>query len=328
MLNNFKRLIKDETGAVHDYIGLILFLFITFGLLVPLVVELFIYNNQGQELDRITKLAAQRACGLMPSNTEGVGTDINQASLGAGADIKIMQPLVNAIFRNETAHPETYFENTSDKTNIQLVLIDQLGNIIDQTQRQIVFDKDGNQQEVLMVGTNSAAGLCPSGGGGADWKYCLSRDGDTGVIQALTSSGLPANEDLVARMEMFQAGRCAGGADCSQDFAGRLDKCSVCATKTRESIFSKSVFGPIQNLFNPRLSACASASFIAYSGQRGYSPTYKSPANLGAGYTNVENSPNAAKIPLSSGSDTKPDPNFFCLNTDGKSPIKGACVPQ
>lgn len=336
MLNNFKRLIKDETGAIHDYIGLIIFLFVTFGLLVPLVVELLIYNNQGQELDRITKLAAQRACNLMPSPVKGVGSDVNQGAIGVGTDMKIMQPLVNAIFRNETAHPETYFENTPDKTNIQLRLLDPQGGEIDKTQYETVIDKNGNRQQVLLVGTNADSGLCPAGGG-PNWKYCLRREGDAAATQALASTGLPANEDLVARMEMFQAGRCGPGRDCSQDFAGRLDRCNVCATKTRESIFSRSAFigqvlfldcrNPNGISFLPcKLSACATSSFIPYSGKRGYSPTYKSPANLGAGYNNFENNANSASIPFSQGSESQPDSNFFCLNTDGRSPIKGSCL--
>lgn len=315
-----KKLLREEKGAISEFLGFILFLIIVLGLLIPLSLELFIYNNQAQELDRLTKIAAKRACSLMPLSSLGVAADINQGSLGVGTDVLIMQPLVNAVFRNEAAHPDSYFDNTPDGQNIDLKILDFLGNPIDQSERVGITDTQGTSDQVLMVGSNTDAGLCPAGGG-SNWKYCMDKSGDGAGKQALMSTGRGENRDLVARMEMFQPGRCGAGKDCSQDFSGRIDRCTVCATKSRESIFAKSVFlrrvlfldcsksGNV-TLLPCTMTACATSRYVQYSGKRGYAPHYRDIMNLGQTYQALEGNPNVASKELSDG---EPDPNTFCL---------------
>jgi len=325
------KIIKDERGALHEFISLILFLIIVLGLLIPLMVELFIYNNQAQEMDRLTKIAAKRACTLMPLATRGIGADLKQGSLGVGTDVRIMQPLVNSVFKNEAAHPETYFENTPDG-NIKLRILDFLGNEIDQKELEKVTDNRGNSQNVLLVGSNTDAALCPAGSDPSKgWKYCLSKEGDQLAIKNLSSTGLPKNEDLVARMEMFQPGRCGAGKECNDDFRGRIDRCTVCATKSRESIFARSVFlrtilfmdckgkKPV-TVLPCKMTACATSRYVQYSGKRAYAPYYRDKVNLGQGFRALESNPNAKSEALDFGDATRPDGDLFCNMTADYNP--------
>ncbi len=339
-----KRLLKDDSGAIYEFLAFILFLALVLGLLIPLAIELFIYNNQAQELDRITKMAATRACSLMADPDLGIASDVNQGSLGFGTDISVMQPLVNSVFKNETAHPSTYFENTKDKVNIDLKIFDFLGKEIDIRSKENwikVTDNEGNSSERLLVGTNTDTGLCPSGGdasGEKGWKYCLTSAGDDAAKEALADTGMTPDTDLVARMEKLQPGRCRtpGDPKCQSDFRNRIDRCSVCATKSRESIFSHSIplLGemlllrcdpnkPNQLTVLPcKMSACASARFVQYNGKRGYAPKYRDKMNLGSG-TFTENSPYSQTAALSSETGPSTNPGeFFCgMNKNGDSGV-------
>ncbi|MDJ0624873.1 MAG: hypothetical protein QNJ31_00720 [Candidatus Caenarcaniphilales bacterium] len=318
----FNSLIQEEDGAIYEFLGLIMFLFIVLGFLIPLSIELFIYSNQAQELDKLTKIAAKRACNLMPIPSQGIGSDINQSSLGIGTDVRVMQPLVNAVFQNEAASPESYFENTEDGQNINFKILDFLGQEIDKTDFIDITDRDGNKGQSLMVGSNTDTGLCPSGGGG-NWKYCLSDD--NAAKEALMKTGQPENEDLVARMEMFQPGRCPPGENCREDFAGRLDRCTVCATKSRQSIFSRTVFlskilfldcseSDNVTILPCKMTSCATSKYLQFSGKRGYAPHYRDPVNLGQTFRALEGNPNVQSQALSSG---KADQSLFCLMLKG-----------
>ncbi len=335
--NFWRRLKRDETAAVNEFLGLILFVAVVLGVLIPVSVEMFIYNNQAQELDRLTKLSATRACTLLADPTQGVASDLNQSSLGVGADINIMQSIVNAVFKNEAAHPEVYFENTPDKSNIELKIYDLLGEQIDITtplNKLNIDEKDGSSKEILLVGTNSGLGLCPAGGAtkqNGGWKYCMNKANDSTTVNALNNTGQAPNQDLIARLEKLQPGRCGGTTACADDFFGRIDRCSVCATKSRESFFAKSsILGMVLFLKcdpnNPNLitllpckmKSCASAKFVQYSGNRGYAPNFRSPINLGDNYVAAEVSPDAATPALSSPSAAlqKPGQLFCMMNQD------------
>jgi hypothetical protein len=334
-------LVHEEEGALYEFLGLILFLALVLGLLVPLMIEVFIYNNQAQELDTLTKLAANRACSVMSKSSVGVAGDINQGSLGVGTDISVMQPLVNAVFTNQASHPETYFENTQDGKNIDLKIFDFIGKEIDTASESnwvTVEDSNGSAGKVLMVGTNTDAALCPAGGG-SNWKYCMAEGSDDQAKQALIQNGQAVNQDLVARMEKLQPGRCQPGQDCSNDFKDRIERCSVCATKSRESIFDKSIFlGSVVFLAcknNPnkvtllpcKMTACANSKFVQYSAKRGYAPKYRSQLALGQEFTAIENNPNAATEASKS---STPSQDLFCIMSKARSGIfddtvEGAC---
>lgn len=340
---NFKSFWQEEDGALNEFIGFILFAIFLFGLLIPSAVELFIYSNQGQELDRLTKLAAQRACSVMSNPNIGSGGDLQQGSLGYGTDIAVMQPLVNSVFQNEAARPQSY-------SNIEFRVFDVLGEEIDirvggtnDMKVNTYIGEDGSTQStnrnVIIAGTNMDMSLCPAGGGpnNSDWKWCLNA-GDAQIKKAISNTGYNTTDssapdyrpsDLVARMEKLQPGRCnpAGGQPCQQDFRGRIDRCTVCATKARESIFKRTIFGAVLacdtgqgslSLLPCTMTTCANAKFIQYSAKRGYSPKYRDKMNLGGG-TFGENSPHSDVDPLST--PTPPPTNsreFFCsMNKTG-----------
>ncbi|HEY9885625.1 MAG TPA: hypothetical protein V6C96_00045, partial [Vampirovibrionales bacterium] len=159
----FKRFFKDEKGAVNEFLGFILFLAIIFMVLVPLMIELLAYTGQAQEVDRITKIAAKRACTLLAKPTIGVAGDLKQGSLGMATDISVMQPMVNSIFRNETSDFASYSQNFPDGVNADLRVFDVQGNQIDiagDSNRVEIQDPDGRKASALLVATNPEASLC------------------------------------------------------------------------------------------------------------------------------------------------------------------------
>lgn len=291
-----KKLLKDERAAINEFIGFIIFLMITFCVLIPLIVELLAYTGQAQEVDRLTKIAAKRACTLLANPNIGVAADLKQGSLGVGTDISAMQPLVNSVIRQEAAHPETYFENTQDRQNIDLRIYDIAGqeiNLRDQANWVDIEDPNGARGRVLLVGTNTESTLCPSGGGG-DWKYCLGQGSDDAIRQQVRNTGIgngTSDRDLIQRLQRFQAGRCREGENCRNDFVGRIDRCTVCVTKTRQSIFSRTAF--FNNIISCHsrddrriipcaISTCATEKLTRASTKRGYNPAYQSQRNLGS----------------------------------------------
>ncbi|MDX1920605.1 MAG: hypothetical protein SFU25_07735 [Candidatus Caenarcaniphilales bacterium] len=291
------KFLKDEKAAINEFIGLIVFLMIIFCVLVPLIVELLAYTGQAQEVDRLTKIASKRACTLLANPNIGVAADLKQGSLGVGTDISAMQPLVNSIFQQEAAHPQTYFENTQDKQNIDLKIFDIAGQEIDirnDSNWVDIEDPNGAKGRVLLVGTNSESALCPSGGG-SDWKYCLQPGSDDAIKQQVKKTGIgggTSDKDLIQRLQRFQAGRCLPGeTNCKNDFVGRIDRCTVCVTKTRQSIFSKTAFfnniisctnKDDKRIIPCAISTCATEKLTRASTKRGYNPAYQSQRNLGA----------------------------------------------
>ncbi|MDJ0624872.1 MAG: hypothetical protein QNJ31_00715 [Candidatus Caenarcaniphilales bacterium] len=295
-----KRFLKDEKGAVNEFLGLIFFLLIIFCVLIPMIVELLAYTGQAQEADRLTKIAAKRACTLLANPTIGVAGDLKQGSLGMATSINIMQPLVNQVFRNEASHPEEYFQNTVDGENIDLKVFDLAGEEIrlsDRSNWVEAEDPDGNRRELLLVGTNTEASLCPSGANAqGGWKYCLEGNDDL-VKQQLRNTGInEKNADLIQRMERFQAGRCLEGENCRNDFIGRIDRCTVCVTKTRQSIFQRTFFRHILSCQNSQdsrmipcaISTCATEKLTRASTKRGYNPAYQDRKNLGNQFNAIE----------------------------------------
>ncbi len=288
---------RDKSGAVGEFIGFILFLVLVLGVIVPLIIEVTIYNSQGQELDRLTKESARKACSLMADPSKALAGDINQGSLGLGTDISIMDPLVESVFQTGAAHYDSY-------KDIKFKIYDLTGQEIIPAQNQITLPNGTN---VFMVGTNTDTNLCPAAtnkGTGNDWKYCINGN-DAAVKQAMKGpniAGVPINQDLTARMETLQPNMCPGG-DCESDYRNRIEHCSVCATKIRQSIFTRSVpiLGSViglkcdpnnlagsNALFPCLLTACASSKFIQYSGKRGYAPKYQQDKFLGSDYRSLE----------------------------------------
>ncbi len=334
---------KEESGALNEFIGFIFFLLFVLGLLIPSLVELFSYNNQGQELDRLTKLASQRACSLMANPDMGSGGDIHQGSLGFGTDVSIMPDLVDAIFQNEAANFNSY-------SDINLEVFDVLGERIDlsiggvnELKGITYIDKDGTERtkDVIVAGTNMDMSLCPAGGGAntSDWKWCRDAN-DQDIKDAISDTGFNTTDstkpdyhpsDLVARMEKLQPGRSnpGGGEPSQQDFRGRIDRCTVCATKARQSIFQRTAFGTIlgcngggASVLPCTMRTCASAKFVQYSAKRGYSPKYRDKMNLGGG-TFTENSPHSNVDPLSTPTAPPTAPTqFFCsMNKNGNQGV-------
>jgi hypothetical protein len=305
---------RNQKGAIGEFIGLIFFLTVVLGILVPFIIELLAYTGQAQEVDRLTKLAARRACTLLANPNIGVAGDLRQGAIGVGTDVSVMQPLVNQIFANEAAHPLRYFENVPQpnqqnplRGDIEFHLFDFTGQEIDikgNTNRVTVEDSEGRTAEVLLVGTNAEASLCPAGGdrtGQQGWKYCMSAQGDQAAKDALRGAGNGNNADLVQRMEKLQAGRCRpGDPNCRNDFRNRIDRCTVCARKTRESIFKGTLFGPAlacngandrNKVFQCGIYTCATEKFTQLSAKRGYNVAYQDQKNLGSAYKAVEINP-------------------------------------
>jgi len=322
-LNKFtmlKRLFRDNKAALNEFIGLIIFLIVIFVLLVPVMIELMSYMGQAQELDRLTKIAAKRACSLLADPSVGTGGDVKQGGIGMAVDISIMQPLVDQVFLNEASHPKTYFENAPAASNymlqndgqphIQLTLFDYRGQEVRPVQHE-VEDSEGNTATVLMVGSNAEGALCPSIPGKTGWNWCLEEGTDDAIKEAVRQTGIgQPNQDLIQRQQRFQAGRCRQGENCKDSFVGRVDRCSVCATKTRQSIFAKQGLVGVspfavalacngasdQKLLPCSMSACANEKLLQLSAKRGYNTAYQQSRNLGQGggrsqYNTVEVNP-------------------------------------
>ena len=288
---------RNTSGAVGEFIGFILFLVLVLGVIVPLIIEVTIYNSQGQELDRLTKESARKACSLMADPSRALAGDINQGSLGLGTDVSIMDPLVESVFQTGSAHFDSY-------QDVKFKIYDLTGQEIIPADNHITLPNGTN---VFMVGTNNDTNLCPAAtnkGTGNDWKYCINGN-DTAVKQAMKGpniAGIPINQDLTARMETLQPNMCPGG-DCESDYRNRIEHCSVCATKIRQSIFTRSVpiLGSViglkcdpnnlagsNALFPCLLTSCASSKFKQYSGKRGYAPKYQQDKFLGSDYRSLE----------------------------------------
>jgi hypothetical protein len=294
---------RNENGAINEFLGFIIFLMVVFLLILPLFIELMLYTTQAQEVDRITKMAAKRACSLVANPNIGVGGDLGAGGLGAAIDISVMQPMVNSVFKNETAHPAKYFENTPDGQNIDLEIFDYRGNKIDISPNspnwREVEDSEGNKGRVLLVGVNTEGAVCPSGGG-KSWDWCLKEGSDDAIKQQVAKTGRSgqADDDLVQRMQRFQAGRCLQGErGCKDDFVGRIDRCTVCATKTRQSIFAKQGFFAVhpfglalacnskddKRVLPCAINACANERLSQMGGKRGQNRAYQESKNLGKG---------------------------------------------
>ncbi|MFN5538925.1 MAG: hypothetical protein ACK481_02540 [Candidatus Melainabacteria bacterium] len=294
---------RTQKGAVNEFLGFILFLALVLGLILPLIIELISYTGQTQELDRLVKLAARRSCSLSLHPLGSPAYDLKQGAASPSADVVKLWPLVNSVFKNEAAHPKTYFENGVSDPGVQGLdgkAID--FKMWDYANGEIKWEPTSiytptGRADAILVGTNSESALCPAGGG-KGWNYCVA-GGDVAALKALSETGQNPNDDLIQRMEKLQAGRGTQAKDKKNDFVGRLDRCVVCATKTRESIFQKAmpIFGPVLacqsandtgKMFPCKMSSCASARFTQQSTKRGENVAYQKDFNLGNEYKAVE----------------------------------------
>jgi hypothetical protein len=296
LMNQFKQFInkfkQDESGALNEFLGFIFFLMLVFGVMLPLLIELFAYTGQAQEVDKLARSAAKKACSLSADSTMGVASDLKQGNLGVGMNISMMHPLVNDTIRQEAAHPNTYFENTPDGQNIDFKVFDMTGQRINLLDVTTVIRPDGSRGEAVLVGSNTESSLCPSGGGG-DWKYCLNPNSDEAIRRQVRETGIRAKDkDLIQRMQRFQAGRCREGeTNCEQDFVGRIDRCTVCLRKTRRSIFRGTLWGGVLacetandtgRIIPCKMVSCATEKIARSSTKRGYNPAYQNERNLGS----------------------------------------------
>ncbi len=298
------RLYKNESGALNDFIGLIIFLIVIFMMLVPLVVELMVYTGQTQEVDRLTKIAAKRACSMTAAPEKG-SMDLNMGSVGAGINISRLPQVVAAV-RNEAAHPDQY-------SRFELTLYDVTGQVVDAGANFTLENSVGRTYNISLAGANGEGAICPSGGGDR-WDYCLQPGSDDAIKKQLRDTGGQENKDLIQRMERFQAGRCRQGEDCRGDFVGRIDRCTVCASKRRQSIFGRGFddgtgfFGILscgsetdQRVLPCRIQACASEKLTQVGGKRGYNRAYLDAKNFGS----IGKQAGAGKASTGSGSEAQ-----------------------
>lgn len=283
-----RRSYKDESGALNDFIGLIIFLIVIFMMLVPLVVELMVYTGQTQEVDRLTKIAAKRACSMTaaPEQKSTAGGDLNMGSVGAGINILALPIIVDSV-RREAAHPEQY-------SRFELTLYDATGQVVEAEENFTMETPSGNSAQIALAGANGEGSLCPSGGGDR-WDYCREPGSDEAIKKQLKNTGGTENTDLIQRMERFQAGRCRQGENCRGDFVGRIDRCTVCASKKRQSIFGRGFddgtgfFGILscrteadKRVLPCKIQACASEKLTQVGGTRGYNRAYLDAKNFGS----------------------------------------------
>lgn len=301
---------RSLKGALNEFLGLIFFTVILLGMLIPVTVEILAYTGQAQEVDRLTKAAAKKACSLQANSNAGIAGDLRQSNLGVATNVEIMQRIVNSVIVNEASNPQSYLANTQDGENIDLRLYNMLGeeiNIRDKSQNNPfsieITGSTGRKDRNVRVGTNAEGSLCPSGGG-QDWRYCMDEANDDATLMALMNTGANPldNSDLVQRMQRLQAGRCLpNNPNCRNDFRGRLDRCTVCTTKTRQSIFSRTMFGNVfgcdsaqtQRILPCSITTCATEKFVQVSAKRGYNTVYQNASRLGEQFDAREIHPNS-----------------------------------
>ena len=324
---------RNFKGTIGEFLGLIFFVIIVLGVLIPSIVEILAYTNQAQEVDRLTKAAAKKACSLQADSANGIALDLRQSNLGVATTVGIMQRIAQSVIVNEATNPQSYLENTRNGQDVDLRLYDMLGaeiNIRDKSPNNPFFievtDPGGGRDTDIRVGTNAEGSLCPSGGG-ADWRYCMDQANDNATLEALRNNGLGNpidNTDLIQRVEKFQAGRCdPTDPNCRNDFSGRLDHCTVCTTKTRESIFRRTIFDSVlscssagdQSLLPCAITTCATEKFVQVSAKRGYNTAYKDNSRLGAQFNAREIHPQSDDQTRHLLSDQTIVPETFVNNT-------------
>jgi|GEM_PF-5505772 len=285
------RLIKEEKANLSEFIGFIIFALIALGAIIPISVEWFAFTEQGQELDRLTKEAAKKACILQMSPNDRVLNGFNQGHLGVASNLTSLPVVVESIFRKESANPDSYF---SAGGQVSLTLFDALGQEI--ARYDSTMGRNNIPLEFNQVGTSKDFVLCPSGSiaNGQNWRSCLQTSSNAQVQNSLR------NLTITERMEKMQAGRCdPEDPDCNNDFRGILARCTVCATKRRLSVFENTIFNQALaclhansagSLFSCSLSTCASSRFLPYSNKRTYLNSYRhnGVGGLGTGYTVFE----------------------------------------
>ncbi|MDX1918739.1 MAG: hypothetical protein SFT81_06340 [Candidatus Caenarcaniphilales bacterium] len=322
------RLIFSESGAVNEFLGFLLFLAFTLGLFIPAMLELILYNEQGKELDRLTKSAAEKACASMitkydinPNNPNSVQTE-----LGVGYKIADVEPVARAIFSEEAAHPETY-----PQSSIKLKLLDPNNNEISSSTATVNIPNPNGKGmvQVQIAGSNSATGLCPSGMSSVtngDWKWCINSS-DQQIrdmfARANTVEGIAINEDLVTRLQMMQPRCLSKDTNCDDilqtSYGQRIDRCVVCADKLRESIFDRTIFQGVlscggdidkKNAFFPcKINTCSSARYLNFSGTRQYT-SYQSDHLLGKNYIPAADDPSASDSKIV-GAPVTPPPDLY-----------------
>ena len=246
----FSSSLRNQQGAVDDHIALLLGLVPIMFLVLPACGEILLGYLQGQELEALSKAAAERACAIMVSHTGG---DVTSADEGLNNQQGALSPLVpqealfdrmealmNQVVAEQAKNPATY-----PVPNRSLVIEDVFG-------ADLMDDRFYNIGGINYIGVSKSTAVCPSNPGQPD-DWCLNQGEDAiaDVFRLHRSAAAPAPadqsniSDLSYRMMALQGYRCqAGDPDCDnhirQNLRGKLAKCRVCLTKQRESIFSPS----------------------------------------------------------------------------------------
>ena len=298
-----QRLKRQEDANLNEFIAFILFALIVLGLLIPISLEWFVFTEQGQELDRLTKAAAKKVCVLQLSpDSQQIG-GVSSGHLGVASNLNRLPAVVESVFRKESASSESYFTAGG---RVSLTLLDALGDVIARYNSE--EDAGNIPNEFNQVGLSKDFVLCPSGSisNGQGWNSCLQESSNQRVQDSLR------NLTITERMEKLQAGRCsARDPNCNNSFRGILARCTVCATKRRLSIFERTIFGQALScehansqgrLFSCSLSTCASSRFLPYSNKRNYLNAYRHDGigGLGTAYAVLEGDASTENEDLSS----------------------------
>ncbi|MDX1917541.1 MAG: hypothetical protein SFT81_00135 [Candidatus Caenarcaniphilales bacterium] len=246
---------RHQNGILNEYLGLIFFILFLLGLFAPLIVEMLAYAQQTQELDRITKIAVQRACSLGIDPLGCVAADAKQCAFSVGIDISPMERIAYKTFVNETSNPSAYGCNPASANarnpcvgaegGVQFLVYDALGKDLEISKSSnFVFDIPGGSLggQYYLYGSNVNHSLCPSYKNQTTWNYCMQNSFDPTL-----SNILRPMIDISHRLQAFQPGRCddALPGPCRNAFSAIVDRCVVCAQKTRESVFERSIFGQV-----------------------------------------------------------------------------------
>jgi|GEM_PF-3819138 len=302
-----RRLKREERGATHEAISFLLAVIPIIGIVIPLVGETILGYVQLQEVEALTKLAAERACSMKPSNLNpnSTGGDIGQGALGVAfrrADlVNAMQETVEDVFRTQSTRPEGYFDGSPDAGLPILTIQDPLG-------------QDITNDEEDFVGASSSISLCPAG---ESWDWCRNGGNDAQIRERFTNNALAeefegpnptrdanVESDLSARMQILNDSRCPPGMDgatCANIINGSLNdkiyRCTVCVTKIRDSVFDFTIpmlggesftlgcqdAGMRANSTIPCvIHKCNSAKYQSTSASKIYSQAYGSRRNPGA----------------------------------------------
>ncbi len=249
--NLFKKFIINKRASIDEIFSMLLGLCLVLLFMVPLLTESLITYLQGQELESVTKAAAERACSFLADEFTGEGATARQGSMGAllkkNTVYKAMDEVVNQVFEEQ---PKVLTRDGLDvypKTERSLVLKDIFGTDI----------KNSSLYNGTYIGSSPARHLCPappSPGMNADW--CLNAGASTIKSSFSSSNGsyggidIEQASDASYRMMILQGDKCRpGDGNCNnyrKSLEGKIHKCIVCARMNRKNIFRFYGFGSDQ----------------------------------------------------------------------------------